>query len=268
MQTLALELAALWRGRSLAWMLARRDLATRHAASAGGIAWAYVQPLVLVAAYYLLFDVVFSMRVGDSAGVRSRPAGQFLIVGALPWMAFADGLSRAMNSLLDAGGLLQKNALPAVLFPVRAVLASSLVFLPLVIVLALAYVVAHGHGSAALAVVPLLVLQGIMMVTLGYLLAILAAALRDVVQVVTFMLSVGIFVSPVLFPMHLFPEAWRWVLWLNPMTPFVLGYQSALLDGQWPAWTVWLAPVIWVAAAALLLDKVLQRSREHLVDWL
>src|SRR6478609_863014 len=105
MQALLQELAALWRSRSLVWMLARRDMATRHAAAAGGVLWAYIQPLLMVAAYYLLFDVVFAMRVGDG-GSKTRAAGLFLIVGSLPWMAFCDAVSRGMNSLIDAGSLL------------------------------------------------------------------------------------------------------------------------------------------------------------------
>ena len=267
MQTLAQELAALWRSRSLAWMLARRDLATRHAAAAGGIVWAYIQPLLIVAAYYLLFDVVFSMRVGDGP-LKSRPAGQFLIVGALPWMAFSDALSRGMYSLLEAGGLLQKNALPAVLFPVRAVLASSIVHVPLILAVALAYVPNQGLSTALLALFPLLLLQVALCALLGYLLAVFSAALRDTTQIVTFALSVGIFLSPVLFPISMFPADWRWVLWLNPMTPFVSGYQAVLLDGQWPAAATWLAPLAWLAGTAVLLDVVLRRSREQLVDWL
>lgn len=267
MQALAHELAALWRSRSLAWELARRDLASRHAAAAGGIVWAYIQPLLIVAAYYLLFDVVFSMRVGDGA-LRSRPAGQFLIVGALPWMAFSDAISRGMNSLLESGGLLQKNALPPVLFPVRAVLASSVVHIPLIAAVALVYASAHGFGLPLLALLPLLAMQLVLCILLGYLLAVLAAALRDTVQIVTFVLSVGIFLSPVLFPLSMFPEDWRWVLWLNPMTPFVVAYQSILLYGQWPVEACWLAPLAWMAVAAVLLDVVLKRSREQLVDWL
>jgi lipopolysaccharide transport system permease protein len=267
MQALAHELAALWRSRSLAWELARRDLASRHAAAAGGIVWAYVQPLLIVAAYYLLFDVVFSMRVGDGA-LRSRPAGQFLIVGALPWMAFSDAISRGMNSLLESGGLLQKNALPPVLFPVRAVLASSVVHVPLIAAVALVYEAAHGFSWPVIALLPLLAMQLLLCILLGYLLAVLAAALRDTVQIVTFVLSVGIFLSPVLFPLSMFPEAWRWVLWLNPMTPFVVAYQSILLYGQWPVEACWFAPLAWMAIAAVLLDVVLKRSREQLVDWL
>ena len=267
MQILAQELAALWRSRSLAWMLARRDLDTRHAAAAGGIVWAYVQPLLIVAAYYLLFDVVFNMRVGEGAA-KSRPAGQFLIVGALPWMAFSDAISRGMNSLLEAGSLLQKNALPIVLFPVRAVLASTIVFGPLLVGMMLAYAPAHGFAPALVATLPLLALQLVLCAVLGYLLAVLAAALRDTVQIVTFVLSVGIFLSPVLFPLTMFPADWRWALWLNPMTPFVVAYQVILLDGQWPSAASWIAPLAWILVSSLLLDTVLRRSREQLVDWL
>ena len=267
MHTLAQELAALWRGRSLALMLARRDIATRHAAAAGGVLWAYIQPLLMVAAYYLLFDVVFAMRVGEG-GTKSRALGQYLIVGALPWMAFCDALSRGMNSLIDAGSLLQKNALPAVLFPVRAVIASTIVFGPLILLVALAYWPVHRFALPVLSLLPLLALQLVLCAVLGYLLAVLAAALRDTLQIVTFLLSVGIFISPVLFPMSMFPADWRWVLWINPMTPVVAGYQAVLLHGEWPSPATWLALALWIAGSAVLLDAVVRRSRDELVDWL
>ena len=99
-------------------------------------------------------------------------------------------------------------------------------------------------------------------------LAVLAAALRDTVQIVGFALSIGIFLSPVLFPPHLFPADWRWVLWLNPMTAWISGYQAVLLQGAWPAWPVWLAAGVWLAVGALLLNVLLRRSRDQLIDWL
>lgn len=267
MRSLLQELAALWRSRSLVWMLARRDMKTRHAAAAGGVLWAYIQPLLMVAAYYLLFDVVFAMRVGDGAS-QTRAAGQFLIVGSLPWMAFCDAVGRGMNSLIDAGSLLQKNALPAVLFPVRAVLASTIVFGPLILLVALAYGPAQHFPLAMVSLLPLLGLQLVLCALLGYLLAILAAALRDTVQIVGFLLSVGIFMSPVLFPIGMFPAQWRWVLWINPMTPIVSGYQAVLLEGSWPSMASWLGPVAWIGGAALLLNVLVERSRDELVDWL
>ena len=220
----------------------------------------------MVAAYYLVFDVVFAMRLGDNAPTRA--VGAFLVVGALPWMAFCDTVSRAMNSLVDAGSLLQKSPLPAVLFPVRSALASTVIYAPIMLVLALAYAPMHRFNLALISIVPLVALQLLLSLVLGYLLALLAAAMRDTIQIVGFLLSVGIFLSPVLFPATMFPQAWRWVLWLNPMSAPVMGYQSILLQGAWPEWTVWAFTLGWLFVLTAALAVVVSRSRDQLADWL
>jgi len=263
---IATELGVLWRLRGLLAVLTRRELTARFAGSAGGVLWVWLPPLLTVASYYLIFDVVFAMRLGGQA--PTARVGTYLIAGMLAWMAFADAVQRGMTSLLDAGGMLQKNPLLPGLFPARAVLASALVFAPLLLLLVPLYGGVHHFGWGVLAVPLLITLQGLLSFLLAYLLAILAAALRDVTQVVGVTLSLGVFLSPVLFPVTLFPERWRWLLWLNPMTGPILGYQSALLQGAWPQPAVWLAIAGWLTLLAALLSVALVRSRDQLVDWL
>ena len=260
------DVVLLGRGRSLLAVLTRREIGARFAGSAGGMLWAWVQPALSIAAYFLVFDVVFALRMGE--GAPTARVGTFLIVGMLAWMAFSDATQRAMGSLVEVGGLLQKNALPPALFPARAVLASGVVFAPLLLALLPLYAGSHHFAPGVWALLPLLGLQGLLSFLLAYLLAILAAALRDVVQVVGVALSLGVFLSPVLFPATLFPERWRWLLWLNPMTAPVLGYQTALLQGAWPAWDVWLVLAAWIAVLAAALSLAVARSRDQLVDWL
>lgn len=263
---LAAECGQLWRLRALLAVLTRRELAARFAGSAGGVLWVWLPPLLTIAAYFLVFDVVFGMRLG--AGAPTGRVGTYLIVGMLPWMAFADAVQRGMSSLLDAGGMLQKNPLPPGLFPARAVLASTVVFAPLLLALIPLYATAHDFAVALVAVPVLIVLQGVLSFLLAYLTAILAAALRDVVQVVNVLLSLGVFLSPILFPITLFPAQWRWLLWLNPMTAPVQGYQAALLQGVWPPMSVWVVMAVWMLVLAGLLSVALTRSRDQLVDWL
>ena len=257
---------ALWQARSLLWIMTRRELASRYAGSAVGVLWAYLQPILMVAAYFLVFDVVFAMRMGDNA--PTSRVGTYLVVGSLPWLAFCESLSRGASSLVDAGSLLQKNALPPVLFVARSVLAGWVVFVPLMAALTLAYLPVSGLGWALAALPLLLLLQGALALLLAHVLAILAAAVRDTLQVLGFALSVGIFLSPILFPISLFPAAWRWVLFANPMTALVLGYQSVLLKGEWPAPYLWGVAAVWIIILALLLNLLLRRSRDELVDWL
>lgn len=256
----------LWRNRVLLGVMTRRELASRYAGSAAGVLWAYLQPVLTVAAYFLVFDVVFALRMGD--GAPTARVGTYLVVGALPWLAFGESLSRGASSLVEAGGLLQKNALPPVLFVARSVLAGWVVFVPLMLVLALAYLPLSGLGWPLLAMPLLLLLQGLLAMLLAHLLAILAAAVRDTLQVLSFMLSVGIYLSPILFPLSLFPPAWRWVLFANPMTALVLGYQDVLLKGEWPSLYLFGVVLVWLLALALLLNVLIRRSRDELVDWL
>ena len=260
------EAVSLWRMRPLLAAMTRRELAARIAGSAGGLLWLWLPPLATVAAYFLVFDVVFGMRLGEHA--PTARVGTYLVVGMLAWTAFADAVQRGMNSLLEAGPMLQKNPLPPALFPARAVLASGVVFAPLLLALLPLYAGSHHFAPGVWALLPLLGLQGLLSFLLAYLLAILAAALRDVVQVVGVALSLGVFLSPVLFPATLFPERWRWLLWLNPMTAPVLGYQSALLQGAWPPADVWLVLAAWIALLAGALSLAVARSRDQLVDWL
>ena len=266
MYALSCDLRSLWSSRRLLWVMVKREMSARYAGTAAGVLWAYVQPLLTAAANYLVFDVVFAMRLNEHAPTRA--VGTYLIAGMLPWMAFCEALSRGMSSLLDAGSVLQKNALPPVLFVARSVLASTVILAPLLLALALLYSPLHSFRPAVVSLLPLLVLQLALCFVWGYVLAILAAALRDTVQLVGFALSVGIFLSPVLFPVAMFPQAWRWVLWLNPMTPWITSYQNVLLQGAWPTAMAWLGALLWIATGACLLNVLLKRSKDQLVDWL
>jgi len=260
------EFEALWRARGLLAMMARRELAARHAGSVLGVFWLYAQPLLTIAAYYLVFDVVFKMRLGENAPTRA--VGAYLIVGMVPWIAFCEATSRGMASLLEAGALLQKNPLPPALFPARAVLTAAVIYLPLSLVLVAAYAPLHGFSPPLLLLPLLMAAMLVIWFLLAYTLAILAAALRDVVQIVAFLLAIGVFFSPVLFPPAMFPSVLAWMLWLNPITPGVLGLQSLLLAGKVPGAEIWLGLAAWAVLLALLLDRLVARSREQLVDWL
>lgn len=266
MRALAADLTALWRGRALLWMMIRREMAARFAGSALGLVWLYVQPVLMIAVYYFLFEVIFHARIGS--GQNEQSVGVYLIVGMVPWMTFSDAVSRGMHSLVQDGALLKKNPLPAVLLPARMVAASAITFVPLFGGLAIAFGWSHG-GSASMMALPLLLVSLLLLAFFfAYAMALLTAAVRDSQQVVGLLLSLGVFASPVLYPMASFPDGWRWLLWLNPITPVVLGFQSVLLYQTWPGAALWWAIAAWCVVLAWVLNRFIGNSREVLVDWL
>lgn len=266
LSSLGAQLAEAWRSRALLGLMAGREIRARLAGTVLGLVWLYAQPVLTIAAYYVVFDLVLKARLGE--GAPTQAVGVYLIVGLVPWIGFVDAVSRAMTSLMEAAGLLQKTALSPVLFPARAVAVSALTFLPPLLLVSAVFAVVLGPRPALL-VLPLLVAAQIALsFTLGYVFAILAAAMRDVLQIVGFGLTLGVFLSPVLFTPSMIPESLRWLLWLNPMTPVILGFQSILLLRELPDLHVSGAILAWLAVSAVVLDRLIERSREHLVDWL
>ncbi len=266
LRALPVQVVEAWRARALLSLMVEREIRSRFTGTVLGLIWLYAQPMLTIATYYIVFDRVLKARLGE--GAPTHHVGIYLIIGMVPWIGFSDGLSRAMYSLLDAAGLLQKNALPLVLFPARGALTSALTFLPPLLLVAAVFAVVRGPSPALLLLPVLILAQVALSFMLGYALAILAAAMRDVLQVIGFFLSLGIFLSPVLFTMNMIPEHFRWLFWLNPMTCIILGFQSVILLKQVPGWEVWGVLCAWLSGSALLLNRLIDRSREQLVDWL
>ncbi|WP_051302554.1 ABC transporter permease [Sedimenticola selenatireducens] len=266
---MSLLLNDLWinlRSQGLLQPLVRREISARTAGTGLGVAWLYLQPLAMMAVYLFLFDIIFAIRLGE-AGTSER-MGLFLIVGMTPWLAFADGLKRAANSLVAVGNMLQKNPLPILLFPLRTVLASFLIYLPLFLVMVGLALYYKGFTWAVLWFVPLWLSLGLLILLAGSLLSLMTAASRDSAEVLGLFLSVGFFVAPIIYPMSRVPEVLRPVLWLNPATPWVTGMRSVLLTGETPSAGVFIAIAAWLALLLLLLSWTYQRCSEQVVDWL
>jgi lipopolysaccharide transport system permease protein len=266
MRSLALQLTELWRLRALLRQMTIREIQASFSGSVLGVVWVYAQPLLTIAVYYLVFDVILEARLGEKAPTSA--VGVYLIAGIVPWMAFSDAVARSMRSLLDASALLQKNALSPVLFPARAVLASAVTYIPPLLLSGLAVSAIQGFTTALIWLPGLMVALFLLAFLCGHVVAILAAAMRDVLQLAGFCLSLGVFASPVLFTIDMVPASFAWVFWLNPMTPVILGFQAILLLGQIPPAFVWLPLMLWLLLLSLLVNRLILRSREHLVDWL
>jgi lipopolysaccharide transport system permease protein len=155
-----------------------------------------------------------------------------------------------------------------VLFPVRTVLASAAIFAPLFALLVPFSGIAQGFSWAMLWVLPLWLALCAMVLLVGLLCSLLTAASRDTAQVLALVLSVGMFASPVLYPIDMVPEAFQPVLWFNPATPLVLGFHAALLAGTAPPTAALLAVALWLLGFGWLAARMLHRCREQVVDWL
>jgi lipopolysaccharide transport system permease protein len=242
----SLNLRELWAYRELFAVLAHRDITIRYKQTVLGAAWAVLRPLLSM--------VVFAVVFGRFAKMPSdgHPYPVFVYAALAPWMFFSDAVGRAGGSLVGSASLVSKVYFPRLLIPMAVIGACLVDFVisALVLTLLVAY---YGVPLSwnLLAVPPLVAAVSFTALGFGSALAALTVAYRDFAPLTAFLLQVWMYLTPVIYPVSLFPASVRWVLYLNPMTGLIEGFRAAFLGGPFDARA--LATSGLVAACVLML---------------
>lgn len=234
-QIMSFQLISQWtlspiRHFRLFYQFVRQEFSSQFAGSLGGFLWLFVTPVVNIIIYSFVFSVVFRAPIPENFG--DVPFVVFLMIGYLPWFAFADAMGRASGLLLEKAPLITKVMFPVQLIPMVGTLVPYLVH-GIAIFVFLIYLAAQGYLAWTWLWLPVaLALQ--FMFTMG-LVAVLSAFcvfLRDVQQMVTLMLTAWFFLTPIIYPLSLLPERLQPLMLLNPMHSFVQFYREILLLGE------------------------------------
>jgi len=211
-----------------------RDIRGRYIDSALGLWWAVIQPLALLGLYTFVFSGIMSVRLNGSTNT-----GEFALYafcGLLPWLAVADALTRSASVLFDQQPLIKKIVFPSEILPVHLVLSALVVeIVGLIAFLAVVIVGGRMPGWSLLLLPIVIALQFFFMTGIAWLLSTLAVYLRDVRQVVGLVLTLWMFLTPIVYPASAVPARFKWVLDINPMTAIVDAYRAALLDHRLPS---------------------------------
>ncbi len=211
--------------------LIKRDVNARFTGSALGLAWAVLQPLSLLVLYWFVFTFMIpGGRIGLS-GSGNQPYIHFLIAGLLPWLGFNEGLMRSTSVIIENAAIVKRLPLRRELLVVVPNV-SALIFECVGLVLAVVFILAGGGTPRMLWLLPLaLVLQFLLQVGIGFVLAATYVFFRDLTQVIGFVLSVVFYLSPVLYSVSARFE--KFFFW-NPLTALLGLFRSALLDSPLP----------------------------------
>jgi ABC-type polysaccharide/polyol phosphate export permease len=246
-----------------------RDLKEQYAGTLLGVLWALLQPLSLVLVYWWVFGYVWSLRVPSF-----RPEGGefsfvvFLLAGLLPWLAFLESLNKGVHAITARADVLRQGAFPAFVLPIARVLSAHAVYAVLLasFVLAVRTDILVASPGIATGVVLLFALQIAVAIGLALLLSALTVYVRDLAHVVGMVLTAIFFTAPILYPLLQVPEALRALLWINPYTPFALGFQSLTLEGLQPSFAVWAQAFCSAVLACFVGGYVFRRLRPGFAD--
>jgi len=239
-----IDLREVWRYRELLYFFIWRDVKVRYKQTSLGILWAVLQPLFAM----LIFAFVF----GRIARLPSdgTPYALFAYAGLLPWGFFANGVNMGGQSLIGSANLITKVYFPRVLVPIAAVATGLVDFglatLMLAPLLAMYRVV---PDAGAFLWIPIIVIVELLLAFgIAIWLSALVARFRDLRHVIPFMVQIWLFATPIVYPLSMVPERWRWLVQLNPMAGVVEAFRRSIFGRPVDA-----TPLFWAALLAIAL---------------
>jgi lipopolysaccharide transport system permease protein len=228
---LDVDFAALWRYRDLLTLLVWRDFVAKYKQTILGPAWFILQPLLMT----IVLTVVFGNLIRLSTD--GLPPLLFYLCGQLGWNYFAQTFSANASSLISNAHLLSKVYFPRLIVPISNVLSNLFIFGVQAATFAVFFVVfKYGLKSGTFGVnwhivfLPLLVLlTACFSLAAGLLMSAVTAKYRDLTHVTAVLIQMWMYATPVIYPLSRFPERWRWVAALNPLTAMVESYRLMML---------------------------------------
>lgn len=228
--------ASFWRNRSLIWQMTLRDIAARYQGSLIGLAWSFINPLLMLVVYTFVFSVVFNARWGLEQESRTDFA-IILFVGMIVFGLFAEMVNRAPGQIVSNANYVKKVVFPLEILSwvsLGSVLFHSLISLA---VLLLAQLVINWTLPWTVVLFPLILLP-LIFASLGaaWFLAALGVYIRDVGQITTVITTVLMFMSAVFYPISALPERYQAWLRLNPLVLIITESRKVLILGDLPDW--------------------------------
>ena len=224
----------LWRHRSLAAELVKREFQGRYQGSFGGIAWSFAQPLFLLAVYTVAFGVILKARWGFGGGPAEYAL--MLFAGLIIFNAFSECLAKSPTLIVANPNLVKK-----VVFPLEIlvwVVALTIIFHALIAIAVwlVGYALLLGVPKPTAFLFPLvLVCFFPLLLGIGWLLSALGVMVRDVSQLTALISHALLFLTPIFYSVDAAPPVLQHLLMANPLTFVVEQLRLVLFIGQMPS---------------------------------
>ena len=223
-----INVGELWRYRELLFFLTWRDIKVRYKQTILGAIWAIIQPVMTM----IVFTIFFG-RLGKMDQFTDKAYPIFVFAALVPWLFFSQSVTRSGLSLISGANLITKVYFPRLIVPFASA-GGLLVDLAISFVIMFLMMVWYRvPPTANLAMLPVLILATVLATLgVGTFLSALAVAYRDVRHAIPFVVRIGMFVSPVAYPIAAVQEKWPQAYYayiLNPMAGIISGFRSAML---------------------------------------
>ena len=235
------ELKEIYAYREMIFSLVRKDLRGRYKGSVLGFLWTFINPLLQLCVYTLVFSVIMK------SGIEQYYL--FLFVALIPWMFFASSLQGGSACILAQKDMVKKIYFPREVMPI-AYVTSAFVNMLFCFIVIFAVLIVSGRGINLIALIALpvvMVVEYILCLGIALLASALTVYFRDLEYILGIVAMSWQYMTPVMYESNRVPEQYMFIWNLNPMTPVIEAYRAILFEGRFPE----LSTLLWAFALGI-----------------
>lgn len=244
--------------KELILSMAKRQIVSQYVGSVLGFCWTIINPMVLIAVFWFVFSVGFKAQP-----VKDVPFVVWLTAGMAIWSFFTDVLGKASDAVRNNTALVKKTIFPSQILPFVSIiscLVNHMVFLFLLLIL----LIFNGMTFSLFFFQSLYYVFCLIVLTLGlsWMVSALNVFIKDVAQIVSVILQIGFWATPIFWNIDMMPESYHFFIKLNPMYYLVQGYRDSFIQFV-PFWThpyltiyFWLFAIFSFIAGALIFRRL------------
>ena len=248
--------------------LSKNDFKQRFAGSYFGVIWAFIQPIVTVIMYSVVFQLLLNQGATVDDGV---PYSLWLICGLVPWFYFSEAWLGTCNSMLEYSFLVKKVVFRIDILPLVKVISSFIVhafFSLLMLVVAMLF--GFSPDLYTLQIIYYMFCLVMLITMLGILTSAITVFFRDFSQLINVLIQIGVWLVPIMWNINgdQIPDSFKWIFKFNPLYYIIMGYRDAIVYKQW----FWEAPMLtlyfwlFVGLLGLFAINLFNRLRPHFAD--
>ena len=219
------NLKEIWEYRDLLTFLFVRDLKLRFQQTFIGVAWIALQPIIQMLIFYVILGILVKVPTG---GI---PYPIFFLSGFIVWQLFSQIVNSSAISLIANISVITKCYFPRLILPLSSSAGSIVDFIVSFVLLLILMALNNYWINVRFLLLPvLLILTMLFSSGVGLLFGALMVSFRDTKNLLGFILLIWFYLTPIIYPITIVPEQYRFLLRLNPLTPLVETYRWVFLD--------------------------------------
>lgn len=253
------ELKELYNYREMMYNLVKKDLRTRYKGSILGFLWTFINPLLQLIIYTIVFSIIMRANV--------EKFYIYLFVALIPWIFFTTALQGGATSILSGKDLIKKVYFPRAIIPLSVVNAAFMNMLFSMVIVFIALVVSGIGLSWYIIFLPIvMIVEYLFALGLALIFAALTVYFRDLEHILAIVIMGWFYLTPIVYTMDTVPEQYRGYYKLNPMTDIIAVYREILYYKQMPEFRTIVGILVWSILCIIVGYVLFQRLQKHFVE--